>query len=251
MQLFHENNNFITMDINRKIFRSWFKYLILTYIIVVVTFTFSKNTKNFIELPFIQEAKFIIEKQFRDPDLKFTFDSDKPIKISGSSQLHKENTPAYSGAIQVTSGVTFKMITPVDEIWRKRIIRRVQLYGVESCEPRQFALRNGVQWPCGFFVTAWLVSKTIDKNVTCKQARVVKQIHYAQCFVDGVDIASLGLSEGMMLLPKDQHNFPSPAHYKELQFSAQKAKIGLWSGDFEHPEDWRRRNGTYNPIDPH
>nr|WP_246257456.1 nuclease [Bartonella gabonensis] len=166
-----------------------------------------------------------------------------------SRQFYEENVPVYSGAIEVTSGVTFKMITPVDEGWRKRIMRNICLYGVETCEIRQFAARNGVKWPCGAFVTAWLVTKTIDQNVTCRQARVIKQVHYAQCFVDGVDLARLGLSEGLMVLTKDQHNFPSPADYKNLQLTAQKAQVGLWSSQLQQLEDWRRDNGSYNPID--
>ncbi|EJF86842.1 hypothetical protein MCW_00065 [Cardidatus Bartonella washoeensis 085-0475] len=91
-----------------------------------------------------------------------------------STQFYEENVPVYSDVIQVTSGVTFKMITPIDEGWRKRIVHNIRLYGVESYETRQFASRNDIKWPCGAFVTAWLVSKIIDKNVTCRQSRVIK-----------------------------------------------------------------------------
>ncbi|ETS11900.1 hypothetical protein O7U_01278 [Bartonella quintana JK 68] len=49
------------------------------------------------------------------------------------------------------------MITPIDEGWRKRIVRKIRLYGVETCETQQFSSRNGMKWPCGAFVTAWLV----------------------------------------------------------------------------------------------
>ncbi|WP_372712432.1 nuclease [Bartonella machadoae] len=136
--------------------------------------------------------------------------------LSLSTQFYEENVPVYSGAIQVTSGITFKMVTPIDEGWRKKIVRNIRLYGVESCETRQFASRNGIKWPCGAFITAWLVTKTIDKNVTCRQTRVIKQVYYAQCFVDGVDLARLGLAEGMMVVTKDQLHFPSPADYKDL-----------------------------------
>lgn len=47
-----------------------------------------------------------------------------------------------------------------------------------------------------------------------------------QCFVDEVDLARLGLAEGMMVLTKNQDHFPSPApaDYKDLQFTAQKAQ---------------------------
>lgn len=77
----------------------------------------------------------------------------------------------------------------------------------------------------------------MDKNVTCRQARVIQQVYYTQCFVDGVDLVRLGLAEGMMVLTKDQHRFPSPADYKNLQFAAKKAQNGLWSSEFDQPED--------------
>ncbi|WP_208438037.1 nuclease [Bartonella taylorii] len=246
------------MILFKKTFRSSFKYLIFIYIIIAGLFYFSQSSENFIKNPFVQTIKKTVEKQFQEPvqepDLKLTDQvnqrEEPPHSESLSPQFYEENVPVYSGAIQVTSGVTFKMVTPIDEGWRKKIVRNIRLYGVETCETRQFASRNGIKWPCGAFVTAWLVTKTIDKNITCRQTRVIQQIHYAQCFVDGIDLARLGLAEGMMVLTKDQHNFPSPADYKNLQATAQKAQVGLWSSQFEQPEEWRRDNGTYNPIDP-
>ncbi|WP_254492438.1 nuclease [Bartonella sp. B1099] len=237
----------------KKTSRSAFKYLIFIFFIFSAVFYFRKYFEDFMQSPVVQKIQKTVEKQFQETDLKRHDyaqgqDVSSPLE-SLSRQFYEENVPVYSGAIQVTSGVTFKMITPTDDGWRKRIMRNIRLYGVETCEVRQFASRNGVKWPCGAFVTAWLVSKTIDKNVTCRQTRVIKQIHYAQCFVDGMDLARLGLAEGLMVLTKDQHNFPSPADYKNLQLTAQKEKNGLWSSQFQQPEDWRREHGSYNPID--
>lgn len=241
-----------------KNFRSVFKYIVLICLIVLGYFYLSENNEQIVQTFSLKGSEKTIEKSVQNPKSQLKDDANQqninqqnvvlhPEPLS--SQFYEENVPVYSGAIQVTSGVTFKMITLVDEGWRKRIVRDIRLYGVETCEVRQFASRNGVKWPCGAFVTAWLVSKTIDKNVTCRQARVMQQVHYAQCFVDGVDLARLGLAEGLMVLTKDQHNFPSPADYKNLQLTAQKEKNGLWSSQFQQPEDWRRDHGSYNPID--
>ncbi|WP_273758498.1 nuclease [Bartonella sp. AU55XJBT] len=237
----------------KKTFRSSFKYLVFIYIILAAVFYFRQNSEDVMQNPVVQKIKKTVEKQFQEPDLKVRdhdHTQEMPLSLESlSSQFYEENVPVYSGAIEVTSGVTFKMITPTDDGWRKRIVRNIRLYGVETCEMRQFASRHGVKWPCGAFVTAWLVSKTIDKNVTCRQTRVIQQIHYAQCFVDGVDLARLGLAEGLMVLTKDQQHFPSPADYKNLQLTAQKEKNGLWSSQFQQPEEWRRDHGSYNPID--
>ncbi|WP_375668895.1 nuclease [Bartonella sp. MR168JLCBS] len=229
------------------------KYLFLIYIIILGYFYFSQHTEKLMQSSFFKVPEKTIENLVQKPKSQLIdYANQQDVVLHPeplSSQFYEENVPVYSGAIQVTSGVTFKMITLVDDGWRKKIIRDIRLYGVESCEMRQFASRNGVKWPCGAFVTAWLVSKTIDKKVTCRQARVIQQVHYAQCFVDGVDLARLGLAEGLMVLTKDQHNFPSPADYKTLQSAAQKAQNGLWSSKFQQPEDWRRDHGSYNPID--
>ncbi|WP_375644478.1 nuclease [Bartonella sp. MR100HLJHH] len=229
------------------------KYIVLIYIIILGYFYFSQHTEKLMQSSFFKVPEKTIENLVQKPKSQLIdYANQQNVMLHPeplASQFYEENVPVYSGAIQVTSGVTFKMITLVDDGWRKKIIRDIRLYGVESCEMRQFASRNGVKWPCGAFVTAWLVSKTIDKKVTCRQARVIQQVHYAQCFVDGVDLARLGLAEGLMVLTKDQHNFPSPADYKTLQSAAQKAQNGLWSSKFQQPEDWRRDHGSYNPID--
>ncbi|WP_429136315.1 nuclease [Bartonella heixiaziensis] len=229
------------------------KYIVLIYIIIFGYFYFSQHTEKLMQSSFFKVPEKTIENPVQNPKSQLIdYANQQNVVLHPeplASQFYEENVPVYSGAIQVTSGVTFKMITLVDDGWRKKIIRDIRLYSVESCEMRQFASRNGVKWPCGAFVTAWLVSKTIDKKVTCRQARVIQQVHYAQCFVDGVDLARLGLAEGLMVLTQDQHNFPSPADYKTLQSVAQKAQNGLWSSKFQQPEDWRRDHGSYNPID--
>ncbi|WP_375661464.1 nuclease [Bartonella sp. CR127HXZ] len=236
-----------------KYLRASLKYIVLIYIIILGYFYFSQHTEKLMQSSFFKVPEKTIENLVQNPKSQLIdYANQQNVVLHPeplASQFYEENVPVYSGAIQVTSGVTFKMITLVDDGWRKKIIRDIRLYGVESCEMRQFASRNGVKWPCGAFVTAWLVSKTIDKKVTCRQARVIQQVHYAQCFVDGVDLARLGLAEGLMVLTKDQHNFPSPADYKTLQSAAQKAQNGLWSSKFQQPEDWRRDHGSYNPID--
>ncbi|MGF7156781.1 hypothetical protein GGR09_000126 [Bartonella heixiaziensis] len=66
-----------------------------------------------------------MEKPFEEPDLKLTDHAQRqemPVySESLLTQFYEENVLVYSGAIQVTSGVTFKMITPIDEGWRKKL----------------------------------------------------------------------------------------------------------------------------------
>ncbi|EJF76234.1 hypothetical protein HWV54_02530 [Bartonella alsatica] len=157
------------------------------------------------------------------------------------------NAAVFQGRASVTSGVTFKLLTPVAQSWRRHITRNVHLYGVDTCAPRQKAKLNDQEWPCGAVTTAWLVTKTLGQNLSCKQALMHNGISYAQCFVDGVDLAEAGLAEGMLVLSKENKN-PVPVQYRYTEETARNKKIGLWSSDFAEPLQWRRNNGFYNPF---
>ncbi|EJF85864.1 hypothetical protein ME1_01441 [Bartonella vinsonii subsp. arupensis OK-94-513] len=157
------------------------------------------------------------------------------------------NGAVFQGKVLVTSGVTFKLFTPVAQSWRKHITRIVHLYGVDTCAPRQKAKLNDQEWPCGAVTTAWLVTKTLGQNLSCKQALMHNSISYAQCFIEGVDLAEVGLAEGMFVLSKENKN-PLPIQYRIAEETARNNKIGLWSSEFTEPSQWRRDNGSYNPF---
>ncbi|EJF74263.1 hypothetical protein [Bartonella birtlesii] len=157
------------------------------------------------------------------------------------------NGAVFQGKASVTSGVTFKLLTSVAQSWRKHITRNIHLYGVDSCAPRQKAKLNDQEWPCGAVTMAWLVTKTLGQNLSCKQALMHNGISYAQCFVGGVDLAEAGLAEGMLVLAKENKN-PIPTQYRHAEEIARNNKIGLWSSDFIEPLQWRRDNGSYNPF---
>ncbi|MCZ2328932.1 hypothetical protein [Bartonella sp. F02] len=158
------------------------------------------------------------------------------------------NTIVFNGKASVTSGATFKLITPVAESWRKHIARNIHLYGVDTCAPRQRAKLNNQAWPCGAVTTAWLVTKTLGKDLSCKQAVVRNGISYAQCFVQGVDLAEVGLAEGMLVISKDNKD-PIPIQYLNTEETSRKNKVGIWSSDFTEPLQWRQNNGSYNPFE--
>ncbi|WP_409360994.1 hypothetical protein ACRPOS_006650 [Bartonella heixiaziensis] len=158
-----------------------------------------------------------------------------------------DNVAVFQGRASVTSGVTFRLFTPVAQSWRKHIVRNIHLYGVDTCAPRQKAKLNNQEWPCGAVTTAWLVTKTLGKDLSCRQALMHNGISYAQCFVQGVDLAEAGLAEGMLVLSKESKN-PVPAQYLSAEKTARNNKVGLWSSDFTDPSQWRRDNGSYNPF---
>ncbi|WP_375616687.1 thermonuclease family protein [Bartonella sp. AP58NXGY] len=157
------------------------------------------------------------------------------------------NTVVFHGKASVTSGVTFKLLTPAAQSWRSHISRDIHLYGVDTCAPRQKARLNDQEWPCGAVTTAWLATKTLGQDLSCKQALKHNGVYYAQCFVQGGDLAEEGLKEGMLVLSKEGKN-PIPAQYHHAEEKARDNKIGLWSSHFTEPLKWRRDNGSYNPF---
>lgn len=153
----------------------------------------------------------------------------------------------FHGKASITSGVTFKLFRPVAESWRKYDARSIHLYGVDTCAPRQKAKFNHQEWPCGVVAMAWLVTKTLGQNLSCKKVFIRKNVYYAQCFVQGVDLAEAGLAEGILLLSKDNKN-PIPEQYRRAEEVARSKKLGLWTSDFTEPWRWKRDNGSYNPF---
>ncbi len=186
------------------------------------------------------------EKTFKSTiEQKFAKD-EQILQIQNDVKLN--NTVVFDGIASVTSGVTFKLITPVSESWRTHSARNIHLYGVDTCAPRQRAKLNDQEWPCGAVTTAWLVTKTLGKNLSCKQAIVHDGISHAQCFVQGIDLAEAGLSEGMLIISKSNKN-SIPVQYINAEEMARKKKVGIWSSDFTEPLQWRKNNGSYNPFD--
>ncbi|WP_455478038.1 hypothetical protein V3565_04660 [Bartonella sp. B10] len=252
-----------------------FKLLIVAYIVGSAVWGVSQYKDeidtSILEIFKMQDIRDIVDKNFKDkkpnaeapnaeaPNAEaIVRQKAKPIAkqklaknttaLNLKSHFLLNNAPVLNGTASITSGVTFKLATPVAESWRTHITRNIHLYGVDTCAPRQKAKLNGQEWPCGAVTTAWLVTKTLGRNLSCKQAIMRNNIHYAQCFVQGVDLAEAGLAEGMLLISKDNKN-PIPMQYLSAEETARNNKVGLWSSDFTEPLQWRRDNGSYNPFE--
>lgn len=152
-----------------------------------------------------------------------------------------------SGKAQVYDGVTFDLM---QDSGRYRTWIRIRLEAVDACELRQKARYANVDWPCGAVATAWLVSRTLVKDVRCRPTRALSGGGYrAQCYVDGMDLAAAGLSQGMHVIDSRQHEYLLSG-YAEIEAKAKGANAGIWSSEFMAPADWRRAHGTYNPLAP-
>ncbi|GAA5102682.1 hypothetical protein [Bartonella acomydis] len=233
-----------------------FKLIVIIYIVGSILWGMSKykdkmdlNALKTFTMHNVQDIMDmrLVGKKPTKPIIKQQLAKNEPA-VALQESVSLGNGVVFQGRASVTSGVTFKLLTPVAQSWRKHITRSIHLYGVDSCAPRQRAKLNDQEWPCGAVTMAWLVTKTLGQNLSCKQALMRGGISYAQCFVDGVDLAEAGLAEGMLVLAKDNKN-PVPAQYRHAEEIARNKKIGLWSSDFTEPLQWRRDNGSYNPFD--
>ncbi|EJF86825.1 thermonuclease family protein [Candidatus Bartonella washoeensis] len=232
-----------------------FKLIIIIYIVGSILWGISQY-KDKIDLSVFKTFKMqdiedimnthLEEKKSTDPITKQQL-AKHELALNLQKSVSLNNTTVFYGTASVTSGVTFKLVTPVAQSWRTHITRNIHLYGVDTCAPRQKAKLNNQEWPCGAVTTAWLVTKTLGQDLSCKQVLMHNGIYYAQCFVQGVDLAEAGLVEGMLVLSKDSKN-PAPAQYRSAEEAARNNKIGLWSSDFTEPLQWRRDNGSYNPF---
>ncbi|WP_273755206.1 MULTISPECIES: thermonuclease family protein [unclassified Bartonella] len=236
-----------------------FKLIVMIYIIVSIMWGLSqykdKIDFSFLEILKMKDIQDIVdlykeEKKLRQSISQQSLEENKPAldqqeSVASNDEVH--NVLVFHGRASVTSGVTFKLLTPSAQSWRSHMTRDIHLYGVDTCAPRQKAKLKDQEWPCGAVTTAWLVTKTLGQDLSCKRAFMHNGVYYAQCFVQGIDLAEAGLREGMLVLPKEGKN-PLPTQYHHAEEKARNNKIGLWSSDFTEPFKWRRDNGSYNPF---
>lgn len=116
--------------------------------------------------------------------------------------------------------------------------RQLRLWGVDAPELRQTCRRGADRWPCGREATRALRAQLKDRIVRCE---VVDSDTYeravARCTQAGRSVNEWLVREGWAL---DYRRY-SRGRYASAQSAAQSAKRGLWSGTFETPEHYRRR----------
>lgn len=121
--------------------------------------------------------------------------------------------------------------------------RRVHLIGVDAPEPEQMCERGGVSWRCGAEATYGLASLIEHNWVTCRQhASDSAGEILATCRMGGLK----GVSVNEELVRRGWALAVSPAgdSYRAAERQAKAAKVGLWSGTFAAPWEWRRGRKT-------
>ncbi|MDX3925346.1 MAG: thermonuclease family protein [Shinella sp.] len=119
---------------------------------------------------------------------------------------------------------------------------RVRLIGIDTPELAQTCRRDGAEWRCGMAARARMAELLKRSAVSCStrgKDRFGRILAY--CRTDEGDLGQRMVREGLAIAYGD---------YELEESMAQAERRGLWAGEFERPQDWRRLNGR-PPEEPH
>lgn len=114
---------------------------------------------------------------------------------------------------------------------------RIRLVGLDAPELDQTCTRtDGSEWACGRDARTFLVGRLKQEPVECTRAgRDIYGRTLAKCSVEDDDIGAAIVRAGWAVSNDD---------YLADAFDARAQQLGIWSGSFDQPADWRRTHGT-------
>ena len=112
----------------------------------------------------------------------------------------------------------------------------IRIYGIDAPELSQTCLRNGKDYPCGKEARKYLKRLTRKGTVTCEGRETDRYDRIvAECKVGDKDIGAEMVRAGWALA---YLKYGSP--YIGEEDEAEQNKRGIWAGDFEEPQQYRR-----------
>jgi endonuclease YncB( thermonuclease family) len=112
---------------------------------------------------------------------------------------------------------------------------RLRLKGIDAPELRQTCRRSRQTWFCGEAARDALIGMILNHQVQCRSSgrdRYKRLLVY--CTVDGQDLNRRLVEEGWAVAYDRE--------YRAEEAGARHRAAGLWAGEFERPQDWRRQN---------
>jgi endonuclease YncB( thermonuclease family) len=141
----------------------------------------------------------------------------------GAVFLFKPNSPSLEGRVHVVDGDTIHL----DEA-------KIRLKGIDAPEMAQSCLRSGRSYACGDQARQALIELVSGSRVQCRASgRDRYRRILARCTANGSDIGARMVEDGWAV--------SYGRDYEPEEARAAGRGAGLWSGEFERPQDWRRR----------
>ena len=142
----------------------------------------------------------------------------------GAGLVLKPGGRSLEGRAQVTDGDTIR----IGEA-------RIRLKGIDAPEMGQRCSRAGRSYACGETARRALIELVSANNVRCRAAgRDRYQRILARCTVNSTDIGTYMVESGWAV--------SYGRDYDAEEARAQERGVGLWEGEFERPQDWRREH---------
>ncbi len=142
----------------------------------------------------------------------------------GAGFVLKPSGRSLEGRAQVTDGDTIR----IGEA-------RIRLKGVDAPEMEQQCSRGRRTYACGETARRALIDLVSGETVRCRAAgRDRYRRILARCTVRGEDIGARMVEDGWAV--------SYDRDYDSEEARARGRSVGLWEGEFERPQDWRREN---------
>jgi endonuclease YncB( thermonuclease family) len=116
---------------------------------------------------------------------------------------------------------------------------RLRLKGMDAPELRQSCHRSGQPYLCGETARNALVGMILHQHVECRSSgRDRYKRLLVRCMAGGRDINARMVEEGWAV--------SYGRDYESEEARARSRSAGLWAGEFQRPQDWRRQNPRVN-----
>jgi endonuclease YncB( thermonuclease family) len=148
--------------------------------------------------------------------------------LAGSAlalQIDRITDELFHGDFKVVDGDTLRLGA-----------QRMRLMGFDAPELKQRCGEGAESWPCGVAAKQALEALAKRDAFRCEGG---KSDQYGRllvfCFVGDEDVGEVMVRSGMALATQS-------LLYRPQQLMARNEKVGLWSGPFDYPSDWRKMN---------